>query len=111
MIVTLGMKKDAMDINPLIADINQNKDELTDCVMLAIGFNELNEADVHVALAIAEINGERYSDHPFQQISTIYRLPISEVVNNIRDFTNKAYKSIMPGDPQHIQDIDFITEI
>ena len=96
-----------MDINPLISDLKKYKEELLDTIEIAMGINELNKADVHIAHAIAEIKGELDSTHPFHQVANIYNLPLLEVVKNIRDFTNKGYKSFLIFDPQDVPDIDF----
>jgi len=96
-----------MDINPLIADLNRYQDELIDSISIAMGFRELNLADIYVANAIAEIKGEVLSKDPFQQVADIYKLPRQEVVNNVRKFTNKCYKILLPGDYRLIKDIEF----
>jgi hypothetical protein len=44
---------------------------------------------------------------PFQQVANLYNLPREEVLENIRTFTNKGVKSLMPGDPKLIKDIEF----
>jgi hypothetical protein len=100
-----------MDINPLIADLNRHKEELIESVVIAMGFNELKISDEYVARDIAEILGEKSSSHPFQQVACMYRLPLEEVVRNIREFTNKEYKSLMIGDPKYVNDIEFSSEI
>ena len=96
-----------MDINPLLADLNKYKKELIDSIHIAIGFNELHKADRYVADDIAEIKGEKRSNDPFQQVANLYNLPREEVVNNIRMFTSKEYKTFLPGDPKLIKDIEF----
>jgi hypothetical protein len=100
-----------MDINPLISDLKKYKEELLDTIEIAMGFDELNKADVHIAHAIAEINGEVDSSRPFHQVADIYNLPLQEVVSNIRDFTNKGYKSFLIFDPQDVPDIDFESDM
>ena|SRR6266567_4971862 len=100
-----------MNINPLISDLKKYKEELLDTIEIAIGFNELTKADIHVANAVAEIKGESHSAHPFHQVAGLYDLPLDEVVRNIRDFTNKGYKSFSIFDPQDIPDIDFESDI
>ena len=79
-----------MDINPLIADLNKFKEELIDSIQIAIGLNELHNADRFVAHDIEEIKGELHSSDPFQQVAILYNLPREEVVENIRQFTNRA---------------------
>jgi len=96
-----------MDINPLIADLNKYKDELIDSIKIAIGFNELQNADRYVAHDMAEIKGELHLSDPFQQVANLYNLPREEVLENIRTFTNKGVKTLMPGDPKLIKDIEF----
>ena len=96
-----------MDINPLIADLNKYKDELIDSIKIAIGFNELQNADRYVAHDMAEIKGQLHSSDPFQQVANLYNLPREEVLENIRTFTNKEVKTLMPGDPKLIKDIKF----
>ena len=96
-----------MDINPLIADLKKYEDELEDSISIAIGFNELELADRYVANDIAEIKGELHSDKPFQQVANLYKLPLEEVIQNIRDFTNKGFKKTLLGDPSSIKDIEF----
>jgi hypothetical protein len=87
-----------MDINPLISDLIKYKDELIDTIDNAIYYKELKKSDEYVCHSIAEIKGEYHSDTPFQQVADLYRLPLEEVVKNIRDFTNKTYKTeIMEG--------------
>jgi len=100
-----------MDINPLIADLNRHKEELIESIEIAMGLNELKISDEYVARDIAEIMGEEYSSQPFQQVACLYGLPLEEVVRNIRDFTNKEYKSLMIGDPKYVNDIEFSSEI
>ena len=100
-----------MDINPLISDLKKHKEELLDTIEIAMGFNELNKADVHIAHAIAEIHGELQSSHPFHQVADIYHLPLEEVVINIRDFTNKGYKSFLIFDPMDVPDIVFESDL
>lgn len=99
-----------MDINPLISDLNKYKDELFDCIEIAIGFNELTRADQYIARGIAEIKGESHSETPFQQVAKLYKLPLVEVVCNIRDFANKAYKSEFMSFLDNVKDIDFESE-
>jgi hypothetical protein len=97
-----------MDINPLIADLNKYEDELSDSIMIAIGFNELYLADRYVAHAMAEIRGKKHEDDSFKQLAEIYNLPIEEVVKNIRKFTNRRYKTdFLPGNPKLYGDIKF----
>jgi hypothetical protein len=96
-----------MDINPLIPDLNKYKEELIDSIQIAIGFNELHKADRYVAHDIIGIKGEQYSSDPFQQVANFYNLPREEVVKNIRTFTNKGFKTFLPGDPKLIKDIEF----
>ena len=96
-----------MDINPLIADLNKYKDELIDSIKIAIEFNELQNADRYVAHDMAEIKGQLHSSDPFQQVANLYNLPREEVLENIRTFTNKEVKTMMPGDPKLIKDIKF----
>ena len=96
-----------MDINPLIADLNKYKDELIDSIEIAIEFNELQNADRYVAHDMAEIKGELHLNDPFQQVANLYNLPREEVLENIRTFTNKEFKTRMPGDPKLIKDIEF----
>lgn len=96
-----------MDINPLIADLRKYEEELEDSIFIAIGFNELELADRYVANGIAEIKGEQHSDTPFKQVAKLYKLPLEEVIQNIRDFTNKGFKKTMLGDPSSIKDIEF----
>lgn len=96
-----------MDINPLIADLNKYRDELIDTISIAMGFRELNKADVYIANEIVEINGEGVAQDPFQQVADIYNLPRKEVVQNVRNFTNKCFKTFLPGDPNLIKDIEF----
>jgi hypothetical protein len=47
------------------------------------------------------------SSDPFQQVANLYNLPREEVLENIRTFTNKEVKTLMPGDPKLIKDIKF----
>jgi hypothetical protein len=96
-----------MDINPLIADLNKYKEELIASIQIAIGFNESHKADRYVAHDMAEIKGEQLSNDPFQQVANVYNLPREEVVKNIRTFTNKEFKRLLPGDPKLIKDIEF----
>ena len=87
-----------MDINPLIADLNKYKEEILDVIEIAIQFNELNKSDAYVASHIAEIIVGKATDRPFQLVANLYSLPIQEVVNNIRYFTNRAYKTDIMSD-------------
>ena len=96
-----------MDINPLIADLKKYEEELEGSIFIAIGFNELELADRYIANGIAEIKGEKHSDTPFHQVAELYSLPVDEVIQNIRDFTNKRYKSMQYGDPAYFKDIQF----
>ncbi len=97
-----------MDINPLIIDLKKYADELEDTIMIAMGFKELELSDRYIANMIAEIKGEDHSETPFQQVAELYSLPFDEVVKNIRDFINKAYKEeLMFGDPVYIKDVKF----
>jgi hypothetical protein len=96
-----------MDINPLIADLNKYQDELIDSIMMAVWFKELHRADRFVADSIAEIKGQKHSIDPFKQVADIYDLPFDEVVINIRRFTNKAYKTLLFGNPKLYGDINF----
>ena len=96
-----------MDINPLIADLNKYKEELIDSIQIALGLNELPYADRFVAHNIAEIKGELHSNDPFRQVASLYNLPRKEVVENIRQFTNKAYKSNFSGNHLQLKDIEF----
>ena len=97
-----------MDINPLIVDLKKYNDELEDSIMIAMGFKELELSDRYIANMIAEIKGEDHSETPFQQVAELYNLPFDEVVKNIRDFINKAYKQeLMFGDPVYIKDFKF----
>ena len=98
---------DIMDINPLIADLKKYKEKLIDSIEIAIGFNELRKADRYVAHSITEIKGEKQSSDPFLQIANIYNLSRPEVINNIRGFTNREYKTFLPGDPKFIKDLEF----
>jgi hypothetical protein len=100
-----------MDINPLISDLKKYKEELLDTIEIAMGFDELTKADVYIAHAKAEINGEWDSPRPFHQVADIYHLPLDEVVANIRDFTNKGYKSFLIFEPQDVPDIDFDSDM
>jgi hypothetical protein len=99
-----------MDINPLISDLNKYKDELFDCIEIAIGFKELTRADEYIAHGISEIKGESHSDRPFHQVAQLYNLPLVEVVRNIRDFTNKAYKAEFISFLENVKDIEFESE-
>ena len=99
-----------MDINPLISDLNKYKDELFDCLEIAIGFNELTRADEYIARGIAEIKGECHSEMPFHQVARLYKLPLIEVVCNIRYFANKAYKCEFMRFLDNVEDIDFESE-
>jgi hypothetical protein len=96
-----------MDINPLIADLNKFKEELIDSIQIAIGLNELHNADRFVAHDIAEIKGELHSSDPFRQVANFYNLPREEVVENIRQFTNKEYKLNFLGNLAQYKDIEF----
>lgn len=96
-----------MDINPLIADLKKYEEELEDSISIAIGFNELELADRYVAHDIAEVRGELHSSTPFKQVANLYKLPIEEVIQNIRDFTKKRFKKMLIGDPSSIKDIEF----
>ena len=96
-----------MDINPLIADLNKYKEELIDSIHIAIGLNELRKADRYVAHDIAEIKGEKHKSDPFQQVANIYNLPREEVIENIRQFTNKEYKTNFLGNLAQYKDIEF----
>ena len=96
-----------MDINPLIADLKKYEEELEDSISIAIGFNELELADRYVAHDIAEIKGELHSNTPFKQVANLYKLPLEEVIENIRDFTNKVFRKMLVGDPSSIKDIEF----
>ena len=82
-----------MDINPLITDLKKFKEELLDVIEIAINFNDLKIADRYVASHIAEIKVGKVTDKPFQQVASLYSLPLQEVVDNIRDFTNESYKT------------------
>ena len=82
-----------MDINPLNVDLIKYKEELLDQIENAMHYNELKIADEYIARGIAEIKTGKVSDNPFQQVANLYALPLEEVVSNIRDFTNKAYKT------------------
>ena len=96
-----------MDINPLIADLNKFEEELIDSIQIAIGLNELHNADRFVAHDIEEIKGELHSSDPFQQVAILYNLPREEVVENIRQFTNKEYKINFLGNLAQYKDIEF----
>ena len=96
-----------MDINALIVDLKKYEDELIDYIQIASGFGELELADRYIANGIAEIQGEKHSDTPFHQVAELYTLPLNEVIQNIRDFTNKGYKSVQYGDPAYFKDIEF----
>jgi len=97
-----------MDINPLIVDLKEYGEELEDSIVIAIGFDELELADRHIAHAIAEIKGKKYSESPFRQVAELYNLPEEEVVKKIRDFINKRYKEeLFYGDPATFNDIEF----
>ena len=96
-----------MDINPLIVDLKKYEDELIDNIQIASGFGELDLADRYVANGIAEIKGEKHSNTSFHQVAELYNLPLDEVIQNIRDFTNKGYKSVQYGDPSYFKDIKF----
>ncbi len=96
-----------MDINPLIADLNKHKEELITSIQIAIGLHELHRADRYVAHDMAEIKGEQHSSNPFKQVASLYNLPCKEVVKNIRTFTNKGFKTLLPGDTKLIKDIEF----
>jgi hypothetical protein len=96
-----------VDINPLIADLNKYQEELIASIQISIGFNELHKADRYVAHDMAEIKGEQHSSDPFQQVANLYNLPREEVVKNIRTVTNKGFKTLLPGDPKLIKDIEF----
>lgn len=96
-----------MDINPLIVGLDKYRDELIDTISIAISFRELNKADVYIANDIAEIKGKRIAQDPFQQVADLYSLPRKEVVKNIRNFANKCFKTLLPGDPKMIKDIEF----
>ncbi len=98
-----------MDINPLIADLNKYKEELIDSIHIAIGLNELRKADRYIAHDIAEIKGEKHKSDPFQQVANIYNLPRQEVVEDIRKFTNRSYKTFLPVDPKFIKNLEFDT--
>ena len=79
-----------MDINPLIADLNKYKEELIDSIHIAIGLNELRKADRSIA-----------------NVENIYNLLRQEVVEDIRKFTNRSYKTFLPGDPKFIKNLEF----
>jgi len=96
-----------MDINPLIVDLLKYEDELIDSIQVASGLGKLDLAVRFVANGIAEIKGENHSDTPFHQVAELYSLPVDEVIQNIRDFTNKGYKSVQYGDPAYFKDIKF----
>ncbi len=96
-----------MDINALIVDLKKYEDELIDSIHIASGFGELELADRYIANGIAEIKGEKHSDTPFHQVAELYNLSLNEVIQNIRDFTNKGYKSVQYGDPAYFKDIEF----
>ena len=96
-----------MDINPLIVDLNKYREELIDTIFIAMGFRELNKSDVHIANAIAEIKGCGVAQDPFQQVADLYSLNRREVVQNIRAFTNKCFKTFLPGGLKVIKDIEF----
>ena len=100
-----------MDINPLIADLKKYKEELLDTIEIAMGFNELNQADIYIAKCIIEIHGELDYTHPFSRVANIYNIPINEVIKNIRYFTNKGYKSFLIFEPHDIPDIEFESDI
>lgn len=80
---------------------------MIDSIQIASGFGELDLADRYVASGIAEIRGENHSDTPFHQVAELYSLPVDEVIQNIRDFTNKGYKCVQYGDPVYFKDIKF----
>ncbi len=69
--------------------------------------NELTRADEYIARGIAEIKGESHSEMPFHQVAKLYKLPLVEVVCNIRDFANKAYKSEFMSFLDNVKDINF----
>lgn len=96
-----------MQINPLIVDLNDFCEELCDEILIAMHFQELNKADIYIANAIAEIKGKKVAQDPFQQVADIYSLPRQEIINNTRDFANKCFKGIFPGDPETIKDLEF----
>lgn len=100
-----------MDINPLIADLNKFKEELNDSILIAIGLSELHSADRFVAHGIAEIKGELYSKDPFQQVAILYNLSREEVIENIREFTNKEYKANFFGNIEEHKGIEFSDDI
>jgi hypothetical protein len=62
---------------------------------------------IPVAHDMAEIKGEQHSNDPFQQVANLYNLPREEVLKNIRTFTNKEFKTLLPGDPKLVKDIEF----
>lgn len=95
-----------MDINPLIVDLIKYEEELLDQIENAMHYNELRTSDEYVACGIAEIKTGKVSDNPFQQLASLYSLPLEEVVNNIRTFTNKGYKTEIMGNFVD-KDIDF----
>ena len=87
-----------MDINPLIIDLKKYEDQLIDSIQIASGFGELKLAD-------------RHSSTPFHQVAELYNLPLDEVIRNIRNFTNKGYKSVQYGDPAYFRGIEFQPDI
>ncbi len=82
-----------MDINPLITDLIKYKEDLLDVIEIAFNYNDLKIADRYVASHIAEIKVGKVTDNPFQQVASLYCLSLHDVVNNIRAFTNKVYKT------------------
>ncbi len=96
-----------MDINALILDLHNHKEELSASIEIAFGLGELHKADRYVAHEILEIKGLRFSDDPFQQLAVYYSLPMDEVILNVRKFTNKQYKILVPADSEQVDGIEF----
>ncbi len=100
-----------MDINQLMLDLIKFKEDLSDSMLIAIGLNELNKTDLHVAHDIVDINGESYSNDPFQQIANLYKMPRNEVIEIIRDFTNEEYNISFLGNKAQYFKIEFEKDI
>ncbi len=100
-----------MDINPLIAKLNEHKDELIEMIGISMGFRELTKSDLWLAKDLLEIEGVNGipDNKVFDIISDRYDVTKEESIACIRRFINKEYKNnykILNLIPKDIKFID-----